>query len=352
MVRSYSASRRVKKIVKRIQHNSHLPLGHQPRAHSCGDLELIKCETDEKNNYQPETLMRDKIVEAKPRRLKKASNKKECSKSKSESSLKESLNGSKSDLTNVEVKENGSKTEKLKKFEQKLDDYKVSKIDLTSSKLVKKGSIEKSEVGNTPIPCNTNHETVDFLSSKLVNGDAWKTKNVNGIGKPAITSTTSRSYRIDRHAKFRDSYSPLFSNDYETVDLLSCKMVNGDAWKLRPSTSTKSINGMGRPAITSTSKSYSLDRQSKIRDSYSALISKDYENIANGNINGIIGRPPISLTSKSYSLDRQGKIRESYSPIFSKDYETFRSHKDVDDIKSIIKLNSLKNERIQINDLT
>lgn len=194
--------------------------------------------------------MRDKIVEAKPRRLKKASSKMECSKSKSETSLKESANGSKSDLSNVNVKENGCKNEKAK-FQPKLDDYKVSKSDLTSSKLVKKGSMDKSEIFNPFNHAHKNHETGDFLTTKIVNGNAWKT---------------------------------------------------------RSSTSTKIANGIGRPSISSTRKSCSLERQSRVRD--------------------------------------------SYSPIFSKDYGTFRSHQDVDDIKSIIKLNSLKNERMKLDDST
>ena len=163
--------------------------------------------------------MRDKIVEAKPRRLKKASSKMECSKSKSETSLKESANGSKSDLSNVNVKENGCKNEKAK-FQPKLDDYKVSKSDLTSSKLVKKGSMDKSEIFNPFNHAHKNHETGDFLTT----------------------------------------------------------------------------------------------------------------------------------TRKSSSLERQSRVRDSYSPIFSKDYGTFRSHQDVDDIKSIIKLNSLKNERMKLDD--
>ena len=117
MVRWYSASKKVRKIVRRLKHNSHLAFGQQPhRTHSCGDLELIRCAVEDRNSgHQPPgehqgilprhkdpAVMKDKIVEAKPRRARsrsKSREDKERSKSRAESSGKGSLNGSKTDLS-------------------------------------------------------------------------------------------------------------------------------------------------------------------------------------------------------------------------------------------------------------
>ena len=128
MVRWYSASKKVRKIVRRLKHNSHLAFGQQPhRTHSCGDLELIRCAVEDRSNgHQPQgehhhgqgehqgtlprhkdpAVMKDKIVEAKPRRARsrsKSREDKERSKSRAESSGKGSLNGSKTDLSTSKI---------------------------------------------------------------------------------------------------------------------------------------------------------------------------------------------------------------------------------------------------------
>ena len=117
MVRWYSASKKVRKIVRRLKHNSHLAFGQQPhRTHSCGDLELIRCAVEDRSSghqhpgenegtlprHKDPAVMKDKIVEAKPRRARsrsKSREDKERSKSRAESSGKGSLNGSKTDLS-------------------------------------------------------------------------------------------------------------------------------------------------------------------------------------------------------------------------------------------------------------
>ena len=121
MVRWYSTSKKVRKIVRRLKHNSHLEFGQQGhRAHSCGDLELIRCAVEDRSNgHQPPGAgdqhygtmprhkdMKDKIVEARPRRARsrsKSREDKERSKSRAESSGKGSLNGSKTDLSSSKL---------------------------------------------------------------------------------------------------------------------------------------------------------------------------------------------------------------------------------------------------------
>ena len=123
MVRWYSASKKVRKIVRRLKHNSHLAFGQQAhRAHSCGDLELIRCAVEDRSSgHQPQggdqhhgtmprhkdpAVMKDKIVEARPRRARsrsKSREEKERSKTRAESSCKGSLNGSKTDLSSSKL---------------------------------------------------------------------------------------------------------------------------------------------------------------------------------------------------------------------------------------------------------
>lgn len=121
MVRWYSASKKVRRIVRRLKHNSHLSFGQQPhRTHSCGDLELIRCAVEDRSSgHQPPgeqqgslprhkdpAVMKDKIVEARPRRARsrsKSREDKERSKSRAESSGKGSLNGSKTDLSTSKI---------------------------------------------------------------------------------------------------------------------------------------------------------------------------------------------------------------------------------------------------------
>ena len=123
MVRWYSASKKVRKIVRRLKHNSHLAFGQQAhRAHSCGDLELIRCAVEDRSSgHQPQggdqhhgtmprhkdpAVMKDKIVEARPRRARSRSKSREemeRSKTRAESSCKGSLNGSKTDLSSSKL---------------------------------------------------------------------------------------------------------------------------------------------------------------------------------------------------------------------------------------------------------
>ena len=58
----------MRRIVRRLRHNAHLPLGHQPRprASSCPAQDMARLETAETVEAAPVT-MRDKIVEARPR---------------------------------------------------------------------------------------------------------------------------------------------------------------------------------------------------------------------------------------------------------------------------------------------
>ena len=121
MVRWYGPSKKVRRIVRRLKHNSHLAFGQQPhRAHSCGDLELIRCAVEDRSSgHQPQgqqgelygtlprhkdpAVMKDKIVEVRSRSRARSRSKsreeKERSKSRAESSGKGSVNGSKTDLS-------------------------------------------------------------------------------------------------------------------------------------------------------------------------------------------------------------------------------------------------------------
>ena len=69
MVRWYRPSRKVSKIVKRLETNSRLPFGQaRPlRAKSCGDLLGQLTVSRELEDRPPPPAMKDKIVEAKPR---------------------------------------------------------------------------------------------------------------------------------------------------------------------------------------------------------------------------------------------------------------------------------------------
>ena len=102
LVRWYRPSRKVNTIIRRLEISSSLPFGQQRplRAHwSCGDLgELLGSSRErEREEEQTAPVMKDKIVEARPRSSKRSNSQKENKKSNVESSLKES-NGFKGEL--------------------------------------------------------------------------------------------------------------------------------------------------------------------------------------------------------------------------------------------------------------
>ena len=219
----------MRKIVKRIQHNSHIPFG-QIRAHSCGDLELIRCEVEEKNNNVP-VEMKDKIVEAKPRRLRNRSSSREKQRSRSEN------------LDEKSKTDNGKEETKT-----------GSKTDLRTAKLVTSEAIKKVDTMKKSRDSNKSPAVVEskigLSSSPVTPGRALShngariTKDENYYSRPVSSTGLYKHKSLDKTDLLyeRKVNSPYMNG--------SCKTFKTDVDDIKSIIKLNNINGIGSPKIS------------------------------------------------------------------------------------------------------